>query len=46
MIMLYQVNKLKKSLSQDRAGVVIEIKDHKNIKMKKMILLMIIPINS
>ena len=29
MIMLYQVNKLKKSLCQNTAGIVIEIKDHK-----------------
>ena len=29
MIMLYQVNKLKKSLCQDTAGIVTEIKDHK-----------------
>ena len=29
MIVLYQVNKLKKSLLQDAAGIVIAIKDYK-----------------
>ena len=32
MVLLYQVNKLKKSLYQNTAEIVIEIKDHNNYK--------------